>query len=160
MQSSRASGTGVQCGKIGCAGDGCVMCEDVHLPEHEHSFLVSELEQTYVRFPRNQYVSGWTILVLKRHASELYELSSDELAGFWKETSVVAEALNEIYAPAKMNYMVFGNRCPHIHSHLFPVTYDHDPFQPINMQEQEVFLEEDEYREIIENIRRRLPDPK
>lgn len=136
------------------AGDACEMCEDIHLPENQHSFLVADLDITYVRLPRNQYKRGWTILALKRHASELFELTAEELSGFWGEVSAVAEVLNQIHSPAKMNYMVFGNRCPHIHCHLIPVTFEDDPNQPIHMLEKEVFLADAEYQETIHQMRR------
>lgn len=68
-----------------------------------------------MRFVRNQYRRGWTILALKRHATELFELDPNELAEFWQEVVRVAHALNDLYRPVKINYAVFGDLCPHIH---------------------------------------------
>lgn len=33
---------------------------------------------------------------------------------------MVAEAVNNIFKPDKMNYELLGNSCPHIHWHLYP----------------------------------------
>ncbi len=78
------------------------------------------------------------------------------MSGFWGEVSRVASVLNQMFSPAKMNYMVFGNRCPHIHCHLVPVTYEDDAHKPINMLEKEVLRSEDEYQNTIFEMRRLL----
>jgi diadenosine tetraphosphate (Ap4A) HIT family hydrolase len=90
------------------------MCADAHLDENPFSFKVADLEWSYVRFPKNQSMRGWTIVVLKRHASELFELDDRELCGFWKEVAHVAAALNRIHRPAKLDYGVFGHHIPHV----------------------------------------------
>jgi diadenosine tetraphosphate (Ap4A) HIT family hydrolase len=64
------------------SGLDCPMCADIHLDENEFSYKVTEFDQTYVRLPKNQYQRGWTLVVLKRHANELFELAEVELAAF------------------------------------------------------------------------------
>lgn len=137
-------------------GDGCAMCADSHLPENEHSFLAAELRRSYVRLPRNQYCRGWTIVALKRHANELFELAPAELAEFWQDVSDVARALQDIYQPAKLNYAIFGNRCPHLHCHLLVQTFADDPTAPIDFQAKTVLLPPTEYSAMIETLRARL----
>lgn len=130
-------------------GIGCPMCTDVHLPENEHSFLITTLEHSHVRLPKNQYMRGWTLVAARRHVCELFEMDPTELAGFWRDVSLVANALDQRYHPAKINYGVFGNLCPHLHCHLVVQRYDDDPEKPLNMREREVFLDAAEYREEI-----------
>ena len=137
-------------------GADCEMCGDIHLEENVHSFLIAEMRQSFVRLPRNQYMTGWTVVALKRHKSELFELDQDELLGFWSDVSDVAGALERVYAAAKINYMVFRNRCPHLHCHLVPLGYDADPHKPINMLEKEVLLTHKEYEEKLTQIRKAL----
>jgi len=140
-------------------GIGCMFCADAHLDENPASFKVADLGYSIVRLPRNQYMRGWTVVVLKRHANELFELSSDELAGFWQEVAAVARALNDIYHPAKINYCVFGHHCPHIHCHLLVHSFDDDPTKLIDMHEEETFLTAAEYEEMRLVLRTRLqPD--
>jgi diadenosine tetraphosphate (Ap4A) HIT family hydrolase len=138
------------------AGIDCPMCLESGLDENSHSFKVIELKRSIVRFNKNQYMQGWTTLVFKRHASELFEMTSEERAGFWNEVSLVAKALSEIYHPAKINYCIWGNIMPHLHCHLFPRSFDDDPGRPINQNEKEVFLAKEEYREIIDKIRDKI----
>jgi hypothetical protein len=84
------------------AGLGCPMCADIHLDENEFSYKVTEFEHTYVRLPKNQYQRGWTLVVLKRHANELFELTEVELAAFWRDVARVAQALDQLYHPTKI----------------------------------------------------------
>jgi diadenosine tetraphosphate (Ap4A) HIT family hydrolase len=134
------------------AGIDCPMCLESGMEENQHSYKVIELKQSIVRFNKNQYMPGWTTLILKRHVTELFELSPEERAGFWDEVSIVAKALYQIYNPAKINYCIWGNHMPHIHCHLFTQTFDDDPGKPINQNEKEIFLDKNEYLQKIKKI--------
>jgi len=138
-------------------GIGCAFCADAHLDENPASFKVADLDYSIVRLPKNQYMRGWTVVVLKRHANELFELGEDELAGFWREVALAARALDDIYHPAKINYCVFGHHCPHIHCHLLVHSFDEDPSKLIDMHEGEVFLTDAEYEQMRTALRVRLP---
>src|SRR4051812_2936354 len=90
------------------AGIDFPMCADIQLDENPFSFKIAELRQSYVRLPKNQYMRGWTVVALRRHASELFELSDAEVLGFWKDVAQVAKALDRIYRPANISYSVMG----------------------------------------------------
>lgn len=137
-------------------GIGCPFCQDAWMPENPYSFLVTELPYSYVRLPRNQYVRGWVIVALKRHAAELFELTPREQAGYWNDVARVAQAMSEINATAKINYCVYGNQCPHVHCHLLPRSFDDDPDQPVKMDEKEVLLSVAEYQEMLDALRDKL----
>lgn len=139
------------------AGESCPMCAGLHLEVNEFSYKVAELRQSYVRLLKNQYRRGWTIVALKRHASELFELDDAELLGFWQDVAQVAEALDRIYRPAKISYGVMGFRCPH-HCHLGVHSYEDDPHKPIDMNEKTVLLSGEEYAAMIAELRRALQD--
>ncbi|MFN8491841.1 MAG: HIT family protein [Caldilineaceae bacterium] len=134
----------------------CPMCANIHLVENVHSFLVAKLPQSFVRLPKNQYMRGWTLVACKRHVNELFELTDQELAAFWHDVATVAKALDTLYTPAKINYAVFGNLCPHLHCHLLVQTYQDDPHKPLNMHEQEIFLTPAEYQQMIKALRKQL----
>jgi diadenosine tetraphosphate (Ap4A) HIT family hydrolase len=74
----------------------------------------------------DQFFAGWTVLVLKRHVTELYDLDRDERGALMDAVSEMARALAGVYAAVKMNYALLGNQLPHIHWHLIPRTAD-DP---------------------------------
>lgn len=133
-------------------GINCPLCTDLPLKENRFSFLVAELQQSYVQLPKNQYYYGYTIVGFKRHANELFELSPQELSEFWQDVSLVAQALNEIYHPAKIDYCIFGHHCPHLHCHLVLQTFDSDPSAPIKTDAKEVFLKPEEYQTMIQKL--------
>ena len=135
------------------SGVTCPMCQDIHLEENPFSFLVTELKQSYVRLPRNQFMRGWTIVALKRHACELFELGEQELLEFWQDVAQVAKALDRVYQPTKINYCIFGHHCPHIHCHLLVHSFADDPSKPIDMNEQEVLLSRAEYQAMVQQLR-------
>lgn len=138
------------------SGLDCPMCIESGVDENQHSYKVIELKRSIVRLNKNQHIPGWTTLVLKRHAAELFELEPEERAEFWDEVSLVAKVLNDIYRPAKINYCIWGNIMPHLHCHLFPRSFEDDPGQPINQNEREFFLAKEKYQEIIHKLRCKL----
>ena len=66
----------------------------------------------------DQFFPGWTLLILKRHATELYELDRAERAALIEAVTDVSRALAAVYDAVKMNYELLGNLLPHIHWHL------------------------------------------
>jgi len=68
----------------------------------------------------DQFFAGWTFLVLKRHATELWQLEPGERAQLIEEVSRVAHAVAIAFGAAKMNYELLGNAIAHIHWHLVP----------------------------------------
>jgi diadenosine tetraphosphate (Ap4A) HIT family hydrolase len=74
----------------------------------------------------DQFFPGWTVLVLNRHATELFELAAAERARLMDEVARVAQALAREFGAVKVNYALLGNQLPHIHWHLIP-RGSHDP---------------------------------
>lgn len=87
---------------------------------------LAELDRSVAYLNDDQFFPGWTVLVLKRHATELFELSAAERAGLIEEVSAVAGALAAAFGAVKINYVLLGNELPHIHWHLIPRLAD-DP---------------------------------
>ena len=106
----------------------------------------------------DQFFPGWTLLILKRHATELYQLERDERAALIDAVSEMARALADVYDAVKMNYELLGNLLPHIHWHLVPRRADDPiPRQPVWTLEHEPRpLAPAERRARIEAIRARL----
>ena len=68
----------------------------------------------------DQFFPGWTLLVLSRHATELWELERAERHALIDAVADLARALADAYDARKMNYELLGNELPHIHWHLVP----------------------------------------
>src|SRR5207245_8897529 len=87
---------------------------------------IADLDQSIAYLHDDQFFPGWTVLVLKRHATELFALTPAERAALMEEVSNVAEALAGVFNAHKMNYELLGNQIAHIHWHLIPRLAD-DP---------------------------------
>jgi diadenosine tetraphosphate (Ap4A) HIT family hydrolase len=74
----------------------------------------------------DQFFPGWTFLVLKRHATELWQLEPAERGRLIEEVTRVARAVSVAFDAVKMNYELLGNAIPHVHWHLVPRRAD-DP---------------------------------
>jgi len=68
----------------------------------------------------DQFFPGWTFLVLKQHATELWQLDAAERATLMEEVTRVARAVGTAFGALKMNYELLGNQIAHIHWHLIP----------------------------------------
>jgi diadenosine tetraphosphate (Ap4A) HIT family hydrolase len=108
---------------------GCPMCERVR---EEGDDFIADLGVSRAYLNPDQFFPGWVFVVLRRHATELYELSAAERAVLIEDVSRMAEALARVYRPVKMNYELLGNQVPHIHWHLIPrLAGDPDPRWPV-----------------------------
>ena len=95
--------------------------------------FIAELDASYLIAGEDAPMKGYCFLLLKRHAIELYELSSEAANDFMRDVQRAAKALHEVTGAVKLNYEIHGNTIPHLHLHLFP-RYIGDVFenQPIN----------------------------
>lgn len=134
---------------------GCVMCERV---AGEGELFIADLGASRVYLNPDQFFPGWVFVVLRRHATELYELSAAERVVLIEDVSRVAGALAQVYRPVKMNYELLGNQVPHIHWHLVPrLAGDPDPHWPVwRVSHEPARLSPAETRERIDAIRRAL----
>ena len=137
-------------------GLACVMCGTYGAGGGE--LHIVDLEGSRVFLHEDQFFPGYVLLVLRRHATELYELSAAERRILIEEVSRVAEALARAFRPVKMNYELLGNQVPHIHWHLVPrLSTDPEPRDPIwRVAHEPAPLPPAAARERIDLIRRAL----
>lgn len=110
-------------------GPFCKACSG-EWPRSDH--FIADCGQTRAYLHEDQFFPGWTILVLKRHATELFHLSIEERAGMIEEVARMAEILACEYGAVKVNYELLGNQMPHIHWHLIPrMKSDPAPLDPV-----------------------------
>lgn len=119
---------------------------------------ITALRESVVYLHDDQFFPGWSTLVLRRHASELFELASDERARLMDEVSDVARALKVTFDARKVNYALFGNLVPHLHWHVIPrLAGDPAPLESVfGIAHEPVRLGESERADRIARIRRHL----
>jgi diadenosine tetraphosphate (Ap4A) HIT family hydrolase len=89
---------------------------------------------------RQAVAKGHAIVVFRgRHAASLTELSSDELAAYWHDVQDVARAIEDVFNPSHMNYLLLGNIAPHLHVHVVPrYLDDRAPERPLPWEPSDV----------------------
>jgi diadenosine tetraphosphate (Ap4A) HIT family hydrolase len=93
---------------------------------------IAEVGLTIAYLYEDQFFRGWTVLVLKRHATELFELTREERSGLIEEVAGVAGALAVAFDAVKINYELLGNQLAHIHWHIIPrLAGDPAPLDPV-----------------------------
>jgi diadenosine tetraphosphate (Ap4A) HIT family hydrolase len=122
------------------------------------TYYVADCGKTEAYLHEDQFFTGWTVLVLKRHATELFQLTREERAGLIEEVALVAHHLAMEFNAVKMNYALLGNQLPHIHWHVIPrLAHDSSRFEPVWRIAHDPRSPSDEERQhLIGRLRRRL----
>jgi diadenosine tetraphosphate (Ap4A) HIT family hydrolase len=133
----------------------CIACGG-HWPRQDHR--IADLGLTVAYLHEDQFFRGWTLLVLKRHATELFQLTRPERAQLIEEVSGVARALSRALAAVKINYELLGNQVAHVHWHIVPrLRDDPAPRGPVwSVQHEPKRLAPAELREQIAAITKHL----
>jgi diadenosine tetraphosphate (Ap4A) HIT family hydrolase len=133
----------------------CVLCERV---AGDGDLLIADLDACRAYLNPDQFFPGWVFVVLRWHATELYELSAVERARMIEDVNRMAQAVAMVYQPVKMNYELLGNQVAHIHWHLIPrLAGDPEPRWPVwRLQHDPTPLPMGEAAERIESLRRAL----
>lgn len=99
-------------------------------PKENHFIADLGLSNAYLH--DDQFFPGWTVVVLKHHATELFHLAPTERVQLMEEVNLVAKTLSEVYEAKKINYELLGNQLPHIHWHVIPrLASDLAPLEPV-----------------------------
>lgn len=116
------------------------MCADSQLDENEHSVLVASTGTSHVRLARNQAQRGYCLVILRDHVTDLADLDSAGLGGFWSDVQHSGRAIATVFASRKIDYLVMEHRMPHLHCHLLPQHHTDDPLRNINISDGPRFL--------------------
>lgn len=133
----------------------CRIC-DGHWPNED--FYIADLGFSKVYLHEDQFLPGWCVLILKHHATELFQLTDSMRNNIMAEVSLLAQVLQHTFQAAKMNYSLLGNVTPHIHWHLTPrLKTDPNPLEPpFSIKHDALFLSSSERDQRIKVIRENL----
>ena len=125
-------------------------------PSSDHFIADLGLSMAYLH--EDQFFPGWTVLVFKRHATELFHLAPTERIQLMEEVSRLAKVLTETFDARKMNYGLLGNQTPHIHWHLIPrLASDPAPLEPVwRIPHDRLALSADQVQTTLARIKQRL----
>jgi len=140
-------------------GEDCPLCTENRstTPANELGYTITDLRLSRLRLAKNQYVTGYCVLICRKHVRQPYHLSVDERMLFFEDMLLAAQALENLFQPDKMNFQLLGNAVPHLHAHLIPRYYgDPAPGHPIDPTAQTVTLTESTYSQRVEQIQRAI----
>jgi len=103
------------------SGVECPMCSDT-----SEADVVAELPSGRVHLQNDADYRGYCILVFRRHAVELHDLTDEERRQWIDDISRIGRAISDRCEPAKLNVSMLGNMMPHLHCHIMP-RYPEDP---------------------------------
>ena len=123
-----------------------------------NDLFIADLGLSMAYLHDDQFFPGWTVVVFKRHATELFHLAPTERIQLMEEVSRFAKVVSEVFEAKKMNYELLGNQLPHIHWHLIPrVHSDPAPLEPVwRIPHERVALSAEHMRTAISRIKQRL----
>ena len=99
-------------------------------PRADH--FIADLGFSKAYLHDDQFFPGWTVVVFKRHATELFQLAPTERIQLMEEVNLMAKVVAQVYAASKINYELLGNQLPHIHWHVIPrLAGDPAPLDPV-----------------------------
>ena len=133
----------------------CKACQ-ASWPKEDHFIADLGLSKAYLH--DDQFFSGWTVVVFKRHATELFHLAPTERIQLMEEVNLVAKVVAVVYEARKINYELLGNQLPHIHWHVIPrLANDPAPLEPIwRISHEPTFLTAEQVQIPIARIKQRL----
>ncbi|MER5615400.1 HIT domain-containing protein [Streptomyces sp. NPDC002215] len=103
-------------------GTNCPMCaNDSAADDIGWGLLVRRGEVSNAYLWRSGQVRGYAVVIYAgRHVAEPTELDEREAAAFWCDVLALGRAVEALYEPLKMNYLLLGNQIPHAHWHCVP----------------------------------------
>ena len=133
----------------------CKACQG-SWPNENHFIGDLGLSKAYLH--EDQFFPGWTVVVFKRHATELFHLAPTERIQLMEEVNHVAKTLAQVYEAKKINYELLGNQLPHIHWHVIPrLANDPAPRDPVwQVAHSPVSLSIEQLQSFIARIKPRL----
>ena len=137
----------------------CAYCMQGELAA-KFAYPICKMDSGFLYVFKEQSHPGRLILAHDKHISEMIELTDEERNLFFADVARAAQALTELYHPDKINYLVLGDLCPHLHIHLVPKYEGRTDWGGIfqMMPEPRRYLEEAQEQVEIQRIREKLEE--
>ena len=133
---------------------GCYYCDrDENF--RELLYELCDLKASKVFFCKDQTLPGRCTIMFKDHYEEIYLIPKAERDEYMDDVCALAETINEIYHPDKINYGIYGDNVRHVHFTVCPKYRGKvgwgGPFEMF--PEDRVFLSPEEYRTEMERLK-------
>lgn len=119
--------------------------------------FICELEVSSLILFKEQSKLGRCIVAYKDHVSEIVNISDEERNAFLADVCRAAKAIHAAFRPDKVNYGAYGDTGCHLHMHLVPKYKGGDEWgSTFQMNPEKTYLSEEEYAQMIEEIKANL----
>ena len=126
-------------------------------PLAKFGIKICDLKVSQLILFKEQSKPGRCIVAYKDHVSEIVDISDKERDLFFADVAHAARAIHKVFKPDKLNYGAYGDTGCHLHMHLCPKYKDGDEWgSTFTMNPKKVYLNEEEYAEMIESIKSAL----
>lgn len=134
----------------------CGYCMRGELLEQFGIYICDLSVSTLILF-KEQSHRGRCIVAYKDHVSEIVNISDEDRNAFFADVNRAAKAIHKVFNPDKVNYGAYGDTGCHLHVHLVPKYKDGFEWGGVfAMNPGEVYLSDEEYKEMIEAIKANL----
>lgn len=118
---------------------------------------IGQLSVSTLYLFREQTYRGRVLVALNHHEREKFLLPEDTRNSLMADVAKAAQAVELAFKPGKINYGAYGDTMPHVHFHIVPKYEGGDQWgSTFVMNPGQVYLSDDEYNGLIEQIRKHL----
>jgi len=123
----------------------------------EFAYKICDLSVSSLYLFKEQSHKGRCIVAYKDHVSEIVNISKEERDAFFDDVTRAANAIHKVFKPKKVNYGAYGDTGCHLHFHLVPKYENGFEYGgTFEMNPKKTFLNEDEYKKLIGDIKNAL----
>ena len=136
--------------------ENCLYCTR-NLLQKELMIEICDLKASTLFLFKEQSYPGRCVVAYKEHINELFELSDEDRNLFMKDVAHVAETMQKVFSPKKINYGAYSDKLAHLHFHIVPKYGEGLTFgSTFEMNPQKNYLSESEYQAMIKRIKSQL----
>lgn len=134
----------------------CLYCTDNQV-QKDLMIPIAHLSTSRAFLFKEQTYRGRCLVAYDGHVNDLNELSDEKRNAFMSDVARVTRAMQKAFNPEKINYGAYSDKLCHLHFHLAPKYVDGPDYSGIfQMNPGKVYLSDEEYASMIEEIRKYL----
>lgn len=112
---------------------------------------ICDLDSSILVLFKEQSHKGRVIVAYKEHVKDMTLLSDEDRNAFFADVNRVANVINKLFNPDKINFGAYGDTSGHLHFHLVPKYKDQFEWNgTFEMNPKREYLSDSEYSEMIQ----------
>ena len=134
----------------------CLYCQN-NETLHQLMIEIAPLKVSRLFLFKEQTYRGRCLVAYNQHVNDLNELTDEERNDFMADVARATRAMQQAFQPEKINYGAYSDKLSHLHFHLAPKYVGGPDYGgTFQMNPGKVYLTDEEYASLIEQIKRYL----